>query len=402
MKILLCTPFRYPEVGGSRTHLLMLSKALLNLGHQVSILSLSTLPRWIRILTLSGPRVVLDRIARGWGIIWFYEVISLCYRILLRVWFRKEMFDVINVQHVALVRAVRKTASRHGIPVVLTVHGDCTNEQLSEGRIIADSLAEKHHLWLEREFYARADRVVTVDTRLRGHVARFVPNPADIRVIKNFIDTEIFSPHRDRDGIMVRRKFGIPPESRIILCPRRLVRKNGVVNAVKAFDWVLQNRPMPNLYLVYAGDGHLRPEIERFSQAHKMGRQVILLGSVKHSEISSLYSIADVVVIPSIRSAGVEEATSISALEAMSSGVPVIVSSIGGLRELVQHETNGLLVTEGDHRGLGEAIVRILTDGKMRDDLSGGARDTVLRGHSHIYGAQQFLQVYGEVSEVKK
>jgi glycogen(starch) synthase len=198
------------------------------------------------------------------------------------------------------------------------------------------------------------------------------------------------------------RQLGILPEGKVILCPRRLVRKNGVINALLALDWVLRNRFRPDLYLVYAGEGHLRSEIEKMSQARGINRQVILLGSVKHSEINSLYSIADVVIVPSIRSAGVEEATSISALEAMASGVPVIVSDIGGLRELVRNEVNGLSVADGDYQELGAAILRILGDRKMREYLSREARKTVLHDHSHIHGAKQFLKVYKETLETKK
>jgi glycosyltransferase involved in cell wall biosynthesis len=193
LNILLCTPFRYPDVGGSRTHLLMLSKALLKLGHEVKILSLSSIPWWVRVPLLSAPRVVLDRIARGWGIIWFFESITVCYRIVLWAWLRNQRFDVLNVQHVALVRALKRTASKHGMRLILTVHGDCTNEQLSENRIRKGSLAEKHHLWFERKFYSAADKVITVDTRLKHHVTQFVNNPNQVRVIKNSIDVDGFN-----------------------------------------------------------------------------------------------------------------------------------------------------------------------------------------------------------------
>lgn len=400
MKILLCTPFRYPGQGGSKTHISMLSKGLFALGHQVTIISASSVPRWLRIFILSGPQMLLNKIAIGWGTMWFLEIISLYFWVVLRLMLRKESYDIINVQHVALLRRVKGTSLKRGIPVILTVHGDCTNEQLSENRIRKGSLAEQYLLWLEREFYARADKIVSVDTRLKNHVGYFVKDDNCVTVIKNFIDTDAFSPNLRLDKKRVRAEFGIPLTGKVVLCPRRLVKKNGVVNAALAVNWVVQNHPEKRLVLVYAGEGDEKYEIQKIIKRYKLGGHIILLGSVRHSEMSSLYSIADVVIIPSIRSAGVEEATSISALEGMASGIPVIASNIGGLGELIENGKDGILVPDGDYQKLAKAITEVLEDKRTGHNLSYEARNRVLRNHSHLLGARRFVEVYKRALEM--
>ena len=66
--------------------------------------------------------------------------------------------------------------------------------------------------------------------------------------------------------------------------------------------------------------------------------------------MKDLYGASDIVLVPSIHSYGVEEATSISALEAMGSGSPVVAGAVGGLKEIFEHEKDGLLVEVKKYR----------------------------------------------------
>ena len=80
--------------------------------------------------------------------------------------------------------------------------------------------------------------------------------------------------------------------------------------------------------------------------------------------------IADIVLVPSIHSYGVEEATSISALEAMGSGSPVIAGAVGGLKEIFEHEKDGLLVEVKNTEDLSNSIIRILDNPSFGQELA--------------------------------
>ena len=80
-----------------------------------------------------------------------------------------------------------------------------------------------------------------------------------------------------------------------------------------------------------------------------------------------LYNTADIVLIPSIHSDGLEEATSISSLEAMASGVSVIASDIGGLSDIFEDGSNGLLVPDGNVGALEKAILKLLNNFSLYD-----------------------------------
>jgi len=90
------------------------------------------------------------------------------------------------------------------------------------------------------------------------------------------------------------------------------------------------------------------------------------------------YDEADVFVMPSVEGRG--EGVPKVALEAMARGVPVVASDVGGIRTLITHEANGLLVPPGDERELVDAVSRLWGDADLRSRLARAGVETA-RGH---------------------
>ena len=111
----------------------------------------------------------------------------------------------------------------------------------------------------------------------------------------------------------------------------------------------------------------------------------------------SLYEASDIVLIPSVHSHGVEEATSISALEAMSCRSPVIASAIGGLKEILIDGEDGLLVEEKNIEALAQAISLLLNDTEYATMLASKARYKMESEYSHLTAAERFEKAYVEV-----
>lgn len=394
MKILIVTPFRYPGEGGLESHISNLYSGLKLKGHQVQILSASFLPNLIQRAILTTPYYILNILIKGMGVVWYYKIISIYFYFLVRSLHKKKKYDLINVQNVSVLKSVRKAVTGNKIPIVLTVHGDCTNEALSENSIKPNSYAERFLIELEKSAYTNADRIITVDSRLKSHVLGFIKSEFKINVIRNFADTDIFAPEVKIHKQNIYNKYGLPHGKNILLCPRRLVKKNGVVGAVIALSYLVNQLNRKNIILVYVGKGGQKNEIIRIAREEKVMEYIFFLGSIKHSKMNSLYSIADVVLIPSTYSQGVVEATSISAIEAMACELPIIATNIGGLKELIINEENGILVADKDYKGLACAIVRILDNSNLKDKISSRARKTAVENYSHLHGAEQFLEIY--------
>jgi glycosyltransferase involved in cell wall biosynthesis len=214
-----------------------------------------------------------------------------------------------------------------------------------------------------------------------------------VHILYNFVNVEVFKPSSPDDA-SERRRWHLGTDDLVILCPRRLTAKNGVSYAVEAMVSLAERLGRyRSLVMLLAGDGHERRNIEELIRQYRLESSVRLLGDVPHDEMLSLYRAVDVTLIPSVRSAGVVEATSIAALESMASGVPVIASAIGGLTEIIAHGQTGLLVPERDPLAIAEAILLLVHDQELRQRIVVEARRIVTEHHSHLTATRTFLDL---------
>ncbi|KQU58402.1 glycosyltransferase family 4 protein [Rossellomorea marisflavi] len=383
MKILLSTIFEYPHEGGLSTHVATLKNGLETLGHQVDVLSFTDLNPLVRKAYAQAPGFIASKIKPGSGqLMNDQNRMTLIHKELNKL---KGQYDVVNTQDVYATLATEGT----GIPVVETVHGYYSFEAISRGAIAEGSKEDITVREREKRAYTLADEVVTVDQRIKDYVKSM--SGVEATAIKNFIDVEDFDPGKlDLSGI--REEFGIPTDKRMLFVPRRMTEKNGVIYPTLALRKVLDRHP--DTVLVYAGTGEQMPAIKKEVEQQSLDGDVLLLGTVPHEKMKYLYGTSDVVLVPSVHSYGVEEATSISALEAMGSRSPVIAGAVGGLKEIIEHEKDGLLVTEKDVDGLSKAILKVLDSPTFAEQLARNARTKIEQMYSHHSAAARFEEIY--------
>jgi glycosyltransferase involved in cell wall biosynthesis len=121
--------------------------------------------------------------------------------------------------------------------------------------------------------------------------------------------------------MQLTRKKGYSKKDIIILVPRRLVPKNGVEYAIDAIKSISNG----NVKLLIAGDGPLLAKLESKSDRDE---RIQFLGAISYNEIDEYYKLSDIILIPSITSNNIQEATSISMLEGMACEKYVICSNI--------------------------------------------------------------------------
>ncbi len=411
MRILLPTMRDVGQVGGTTTHLDMLSRGLNEIGHEAHVLYLGAkVPAAARNLGIVWPAGTLNRVRRGWGMVyasWLRgQVISrLTERELARDAAEQAQreppasgWEVLNAQDVYSVPGLRVVADRFSLPLVLTLHGYPLYESLSEGYTAASQWGRSYLVRSELTALRLADEIVTVDTRLHDFACRLVPEKAEaVSALMNFIDTSAFYPSWEgREEL--RRKWDIPQERTVLFCPRRLVKKNGVVYPSLALA-AMPPAERGRYLLLHAGEGGERDAIETAVREQGLSGEVRLLGNQDRQAIVELYRLSDVVLVPSIHSENVEEATSLAALEAMASGRPLIAGAVGGLAEIVRDGHNGLLVPGGDAEALAHAIRTLSDSSELRLRLSQAARDYVVATHSHLTAAESFVKIYRRAQE---
>lgn len=281
--------------------------------------------------------------------------------------------DILHAHDARLVTL----GKRLGIPIITTFHGYLPEETQMRG-------ARHALIELCKDFvYAcvqDSDALIAVDNRI-AHWLWENYGANNIHVIQNGVDSEMFHPEiasmeeigllQGSGSVSVAREVWRNNENPMILFAKGLSPKNGASVLVEAMPIVRKSFPGADLFMA--------------------------TGQVPHEQMPSLIRQAEIVVIPSVPVAGVEEATSILALEAMASEKCVIASNIGGLREIIENDRTGILVPPGDPEILAEEIVAALQDDERRRQLGRAAREAVVRDHSWAKVAEQTMKVYEEV-----
>lgn len=387
MRILIATVFEYPHVGGLSTHVQTLSNGLNELGHEVNVVSFSDISPLKRKCLAQGPSFLLNKWKKGRGFVWSHNIRRRLLAQLLREY--KGQYDIVNSQDVYTTLA----ATDVGFKTVATVHGYMAFEAISKGSIIKNSVEDERIRAVEKKAYQVSNANITVDTRIKEYIKDV--SGVDSTAIKNFIDVTQFNPSKV-DQAKVRAEKGIGADRKVIFVPRRLTEKNGVIYPLLAMKKILESHR--DALLLYAGTGEEFNTLKNYVREHQLEGNVSLLGAVPHEKMIEYYALANVVVVPSIHSHGVEEATSISALEAMGSGSPLIATAIGGLKEIINDQEDGLLIPEKDTEALARAVVQLFEDQNLGSQLATAARKKIETDYSHIAAASKYEEVFNAVT----
>ena len=344
MRVLLVSSQIIPHVGGLSTHFQLLEDTLVQNGAASGAVTGNDLDHGLaQRLRLGISRLAGADIARA-------EILdATLQRLSAKVEHRLLRGDAPDLIHchdplasVAAHLAVGHTAI--SIPVIQTVHGPWSREALMGGAVPCGAQVS-YIRRLEECAFATTAHLIAVDRGQAEILATdFQVPPERITVVPNGIDTVTTAALSEMPPqVVVREPY--------FVVPRRLVKKNGVEVAIGAIGRL----PSPTV-LAVAGGGPLQPQLERTAAALGVLPRVRFFGNVSPAVLMPLMRGALGVVIPSVPVNGVVEATSLAALEGMACGTPILVSDIGGLREIVCRAAVGFLFPAGDHAALASTM----------------------------------------------
>jgi glycosyltransferase involved in cell wall biosynthesis len=238
----------------------------------------------------------------------------------------------------------------------------------------AKTIGDRIFMAVERILGPRTQLVLSqsrsdAETAVRLGLAR----RADVFVIGNGVDTTRFSPDqhaRER----VRSGLGIPPAAIVVTCVARLVREKGLLDLA---DAAYQLRAERDLTFLLVGRSepsdrtHLEDVLATHPAATALGERWRLLGA--RNDVDLLLKASDLFVLPSWR-----EGLPRSIIEAMSTGLPVVATDLGGCRELITAGVTGTLVAPRDPAALASAILSIVRS-SSRQAMGEAARGIAIR-----------------------
>jgi glycosyltransferase involved in cell wall biosynthesis len=174
-----------------------------------------------------------------------------------------------------------------------------------------------------------------------------------------------------------------------ILCVARLVRHKGHATLLRALA-ALRDEGLP-LHATLVGDGPEREALERLSAELGVGDLVEFRGAVGQDELPSLYAGCDVFCLPTLA-----ETVGVASMEAMTSGRPVVSSSLMGVPELIVDGVSGFLVPPGRERELAAALRRLAEDPELRERLAEAGRRRVLERYDSAREAGRLSDLLAE------
>lgn len=184
----------------------------------------------------------------------------------------------------------------------------------------------------------------------------------------------------------LRRELGIREETKVVGLVANLNRRvKGGRFLVEAAKRVLQRSP--DVQFVVAGSGDLIPSLRELATEAGVEDAMTFVGY--REDIDTFYRMMDVSVLPSLA-----EGLSITLLESMNHGVPVVATSVGGNPEVVQHGETGFLVPPRDSRALARRIVQLLHQADLRSEMGESARERVRENFDIDLTAQRYLDLY--------
>ena len=229
-----------------------------------------------------------------------------------------------------------------------------------------------------------SDGVTAVSDSLKRDTISALDVRRDIRVIPNFLDCAAWARRPD-------------PELRARLCPpgcAAVVMHVSNFRPVKRVDAVLEVfqrlRSRLDARLVMIGDGPDRPAAER--RAAELGLNGFVEFVTEQQDLVPWLSAADLFLLPSS-----QESFGLAALEAMSCGVPVIASCVGGVPEVITDGVTGILRPADDIQGMSDAAVALLTNDTQRRTIADAATAAVRRRFSEEIIVPQYEAYYEEI-----
>lgn len=238
----------------------------------------------------------------------------------------------------------------------------------------------------ERALSSTTSRIITVSSALKDDLVRNYKIPeAKIVPIYNGIDVGQYLQTQNKKEVKMR--YGLNPDKPVIGTIARMAPQKGLDYLIKAAPHICKER---DVRILIAGDGPQMSYLKDLSSALYMNDRIVFTGYIDN--IPEFLSGLDIFVVPSIA-----EGLSITTIEAMTAGLPVVASNTGGLPELVKHGETGLLVEPRNPESIAGAVEELLNDPRKREMMGRCGRNAAAIQFSIETMINRTSEVYGEI-----
>lgn len=374
MKIGIFTDSYLPTPTGVAVSVETFRKSLEEAGHDVYIFAPKFKDHTDKINRIYRFPSFFTTVRKDAPIVW--PIINFQYGIV-----KKLNLDIIHTMHFFTIGTLGlKIAKKLDIPLIHTYHTNYEAYVKNYASIFAP-IAKWYMINRSRNYCNKCDLVISPTPSMAKQIKKYGIK-TKIEPLPTGLDPNIFKPSITQNKF--REKYQIRAEGKLLLFVGRLGEEKNIKFLIDAFEKV-QDKIDSNL--VFIGSGPSVDDYKKIVQDKKIDDKVYFLGFLPKDEVNASYGACDVFAFPSI-----SETQGIVVVEAMASGLVPVAINILGPSDIITSGKDGILCNN-DNNEFTENILKVLSDDKLRKDLSEGALKTA-QNYSQINITTRLLGLY--------
>jgi glycosyltransferase involved in cell wall biosynthesis len=242
----------------------------------------------------------------------------------------------------------------------------------------------------EEKMLEQAKKIIAVSHFTKRELLTYYKVPeSKIRVIHNGVDTRKFQPAADKREI--KQELGFNPDDLAIVSVGRLYARKGLFTLIESMPAVVKR--FKNAKFIISGKGQSDEMHKLIAHAEKIGvkNNIVFTGYYPDKKLPKLYQAADVFAFSTFY-----EHHPFAVLEALSTGLPVVTTSVGGIPETIDNGKNGFLVEPFNPAQFADKILYLLDHPAEASEMGALARKTVLEKFDWRIVVKDAIKVYDE------
>lgn len=248
--------------------------------------------------------------------------------------------------------ATLQAGKKHGIPVLYEMRASWEDAAVSHGTCVENDLRYKISRALETYVLKHSDHITTICEGLKGDIQIRGISSEKITIIPNAVDIDQFQPIIGKDSVLLT-ELGLGGK-KIFGFIGSFYEYEGLELLVKVMP--LLKNDCPDLHLLLVGGGQTENKLKALVAQLGLTGHVTFTGRVSHKEVMRYYSIIDLLVYPRLSMRLTDLVTPLKPLEAMAMGRPCLASDVGGHKELIADQKDGLLFKAGNMDSLASQL----------------------------------------------
>ena len=316
-------------------------------------------------------------------------------------------YDVLHFHSPLQAFGILFSKGTSSVPTIYSLHSPCGREYRSNIGINngtpLNKIFRKFKLniysealkFIEKICLSRSKVIIVTSEFMKGQIGEEHGEKLLLKtiIIPGGCDITKFRLSEDKEKI--KMKLGLPANKLILLTVRRLVKRMGLENLIRAMSYI--QKKDRNILLLIGGSGYLKEKLERMIKGLKLNECVKLLGFIEEEQLPWFYQAAELFILPSVTLEGF----GLSTIESLATGTPVLATPVGGSIEILSSLDRDLLFEDIDSLTIARKILHYVNHPQKLQQIQQKCRSYVIERYSWEKIAPQIERTYFRVLHTK-